>query len=96
MIRTKTQNISEALNLFIKAFNLEHKLKEVQLINSWESVTGKMVAKATKSIYIKDKVLYLSISSSIIRNELIMIREGLIQRLNDNAGEEVITGIVIR
>ena len=65
-------------------------------MNSWEEVTGKFIASKTKNMYIKNKVLYVNIESSVIRNELILLREGLINRLNDKCKQEVITGIVIR
>ncbi|OFX28338.1 MAG: hypothetical protein A2033_05955 [Bacteroidetes bacterium GWA2_31_9] len=96
MRRSNTQPISAILKLVFSDLNIEKKLKEVELMNSWEEVTGKFIAAKTKNMYIKNKVLYVSIESSVMRNELILLREGLINRLNEKCGQEVITGIVIR
>ena len=44
----------------------------------------------------KDKVLYVSLTSSVLRSELVLCRERLVKSLNDYAGSEVIQDIVIR
>ena len=96
MKRSNTQPISAILKLVFSDLNIEKKLKEVELMNSWAEVTGKFIASKTTNMYIKNKVLYVNIESSVIRNELILLREGLIDKLNRKCGQEVITGIVIR
>lgn len=96
MKRSNTQPISAILKLVFSDLNIEKKLKEVELMNSWAEVTGKFIAAKTTNMYIKNKVLYVNIESSVIRNELILLREGLIDKLNRKCGQEVITGIVIR
>jgi len=75
---------------------MNKKLKEVGLINSWEKVVGKTVARATKNMYIKDQKLFIELSSSVVRNELLMIKEPLINRLNQEAGASIITDIILR
>lgn len=96
MKRSNTQPISAILKLVFSDLNIEKKLKEVELMNSWAEVTGKFIASKTTNMYIKNKILYVNIESSVIRNELILLREGLIDKLNRKCGQEVITGIVIR
>ena len=94
--RTKTRKLQEVINEFLKENNLDYKLKERELISNWEEVTGRMVARATHSLYIKNRTLFVEVRSSVIKNELVMIREGLIKALNTSIGEELITSIVIK
>ncbi len=47
-------------------------------------------------IYIKDHVLFIHLNSSVVRNELLMLREELRKKLNEKAGAEVIREIVLR
>jgi len=96
MRRSRTLSLAEALQDYIKEMNLEGKLNEVGLINSWEDTVGKVVASRTKKLYIKDKVLHVSLNSSVVRNELSMLRQELVNKLNEKAGTEVITDIVFR
>ena len=57
---------------------------------------GKAISSRTTKIYIKDHVLYVHLNSSVVRNELLMLREALREKLNQNAGTEVIKEIVLR
>jgi hypothetical protein len=96
MRRSKTISIAEAVNDYIKEMNLGAKLNEIGVINSWEEIVGKAISSRTSKIYIKDHILFVHLSSSVVRNELLMLRELLKEKLNERAGTEVITDIVLR
>ena len=96
MRRSNTQTIASVIKDYLKEAQIEGKLKEVQVVNSWEELVGKTIARRTNRIYIKNGKLYLHINSSIVKNELLMHREGIIERINTNAGEEIVKEIVIR
>jgi predicted nucleic acid-binding Zn ribbon protein len=96
MRRSKTISLAEAIDDYIKEMNLGGKLSEVTLLNSWEEVVGKAISSRTSSIYIKDGVLFVHLKSSVVRNELFMLREALREKLNSRAGREVIREIVFR
>jgi predicted nucleic acid-binding Zn ribbon protein len=96
MRRSKTISLAEALNDYIKEMNLGEKLNEVSVINSWEETVGKAISSRTTKIYIKDHKLFVHLSSSVVRNELLMLREALREKLNKNAGSEVIKEIILR
>jgi len=96
MRRSKTISLAEAINDYIKEMNLTGKLNETGILNSWEEVVGKAISSRTTKIYIKDKVLFVHLSSSVVRNELLMLREELKNKLNQKAGAEVIRDIVFR
>ncbi len=96
MRRSKTISLAEALQDYIKEMNLEGKLNEVHLIGSWEEIVGKAISSRTSKIYIKDHILYVHLSSSVVRNELLMLRQALMERLNEKAGTEVIKDIVLK
>jgi predicted nucleic acid-binding Zn ribbon protein len=96
MRKSKTISLAEALKDYIKEMNLEGKLTEVGIINSWDEVVGKAISSRTSKIYIKDGVLYVHLSSSVVRNELLMLRQALREKLNEKAGSEVIKEIVLK
>jgi predicted nucleic acid-binding Zn ribbon protein len=96
MRRSKTISLAEALSDYIKEMNLGEKLSEVTVISSWEEIVGKAISSRTTKIYIKDHKLYVHLSSSVVRNELLMLREVLREKLNKNAGSEVIKEIILR
>jgi predicted nucleic acid-binding Zn ribbon protein len=96
MRRSKTISLAEAVNDYIKEMNLGGKLSEIAVINSWEEIVGKAISSRTTKIFIKDHILYVHLNSSVVRNELLMLREALREKLNKNAGREVIIDIVLR
>ena len=96
MRRSKTISLAEAVNDYIKEMNLGEKLSEVGVLNSWEEIVGKAISSRTTRIYIKDHILYVHLSSSVVRNELLMLREALKAKLNEKAGIEVVKDIVLR
>jgi predicted nucleic acid-binding Zn ribbon protein len=96
MRRSKTISLAEALKDFTREMNLDVKLSEVGVINSWEEVVGKAISSRTSKIYIKDHVLYVHLNSSVVRNELLMLRQALKEKLNEKAGSEVVKDIVLR
>jgi len=54
-----------------------------------------VIAARTKKIYIRDGILHIYLTSPVVRNELMMLRESLRSQLNSKAGEEVVREIVI-
>lgn len=96
MQKNNTQKLGDVIQQYIDALDINGKLKEVRLIRSWEEMVGKMIARKTEKIYIKDHKLFVHLNSSIARNELSMLKDSLIHRLNEKAGEEIITDIVLR
>jgi len=96
MRRSKTISIAEAMQDYIREMKIGPKLKEVSILTSWEAMVGKAISSRTSKVYIKDGILYVNLNSSIVRNELMMIREALREKLNNQVGEEIIKEIVLK
>jgi predicted nucleic acid-binding Zn ribbon protein len=96
MRRSQTLNISEIISSLLKDQGLEDKLYENRLMNSWEKVLGKTIARFTRSMYVKDRVLFVQLSSPVVKQEVLMIRDEVVLRLNEKAGKKVIDKIVLR
>ena len=96
MRRSKTITLADAIKDYISEMNLGDKLAETSLINSWEEIVGKVISSRTSKIYVKDNVLHVHLTSSVVRNELMMLRESLRNKLNEKAGKEIIKDIILR
>lgn len=88
--------MAEAISDYIKEMNFGEKLNEASVINSWEEIVGKAISSRTSKIYIKDHILFVHLKSSVVRNELLMLRQALMEKINGKMGEEVIKDIVLR
>lgn len=96
MRRSDTQKIDKIIDAYLRQTGVGKKLKEIELINSWEEVVGISVAKRTNNMYIKNKRLFVYIESSIVKNELMMLKDSLVNALNNKVKERVIEDIVLR
>lgn len=96
MERRKTVHISEIIQEFLKKNNMKGRLDETTITQKWEEVIGKPMAKYTKKVYVSKGVLYVEVTSSVARNELVMNRSVLIERLNEITGSETIKEIIFR
>ncbi len=81
---------------FVEHYRLEKKLNEFTLIEKWEEVVGKMIAKHTTSLHIDKRVLYVEVDSSIVRSELNLIKTAIITRLNAYLKKPMIDKIVLK
>lgn len=84
----------------IQAFVIRNKgtnfLDENKIINKWKDIVGPFIAQYTSSLYIKQGVLYVRITSDALRNELNYSKALLLKNLNGVVGRELLTDIVIQ
>lgn len=88
--------LGDAIRAYLKALGFDKKLKERELINSWEEIMGKSVSDATDRLSIYNEVLFIYLNSSIVRHELQMMKGALIEALNKKVGERIIKNIVLK
>lgn len=97
MIRKEVKSIGEALseyfeeNTFLKTQMAEHRA-----VRAWRDLLGEGVDFYTKNVYFKQGVLYVHLSSSVLRAELLMNKENLIKKLNDYAEMQIVRNIIFR
>jgi predicted nucleic acid-binding Zn ribbon protein len=95
MRRSTEQPLKAAIEEFLDRYHLRDKLSQAKVIQAWEKVVGEMVAKNTSQLHIRNKVLYVKVNTSALRNELLYARTKIMAALNKEAGSEVINDIVL-
>jgi len=85
--------LRELVNQMLRAYGLGDRLDEMSLVKSWEEIVGKMIAKHTTEIYFNRGILYIKLDSAPLRQELAYAKTKLIDRLNDQAGKQMVTDI---
>ncbi|CCZ80865.1 hypothetical protein CE91St19_25740 [Odoribacter laneus] len=92
----KTQKLDELVALVLKQMGLDRKFKECEVSELWPQVVGKLIASKTKNIYMTEGKLFVSFTSSVVKNEILMVKEGIIAALNDRLGEKVVKEMIIK
>jgi len=96
MRRKNTEKLSDILGQVLKQNHLEVKLYETRVMKSWAAVLGDNVMQYTSDIYFSKKKLYVTLSSSVLRQELFLTREQIISSLNKYVGFPVVKEIVFK
>jgi predicted nucleic acid-binding Zn ribbon protein len=94
MGRTNDKTLKEAIDQLLNVYKLRRKFDETSLIAAWPELMGKAVANRTTQIYIRDRKLFIKVNSSVLKNELVMIRSEIIKRMNERAGSVVLDELV--
>jgi len=85
--------LKDAIEAFLKENNLDTRLNETRLIGAWEEVTGKLIARHTNQMYVKNRALFVKVDAAALREELTYQKSKLIKELNKLAGIEAIDDI---
>ena len=96
MKKSDSQKVGGVILQYLREMGLETPLNEHRLIQAWDKVLGAAVSRYTKELRIYNQVLFVTITSAALRNELMMRRTELVARLNAEAGAQVITQIVLK
>lgn len=93
MKRKNTQSLREILDEFTRSQHLDDKLAEHRVINALPLIVGNGIAGYIRSTYFHHGILYVNLNSSVVRNELMLMRTRLIQQLNQEVGNAVVKDI---
>lgn len=96
MNKSNERPLKQVIDSMLDAYKLKSGVNEVRIINEWENAVGTLISQKTDKIFVKRGKLYVYLSSSVIKNELIYAREEIISRLNDALGEKVIDEMIVR
>jgi predicted nucleic acid-binding Zn ribbon protein len=89
------QPVGEAIRELLNSYQLTSKFDEANLINSWERLVGKPIAKRTKKVFIKNKVLFVEFDSPTMRHDFTLHKTHVLELFKKEFGAEIITEIII-
>jgi hypothetical protein len=83
-------DIKKALEYMIESYGLSDKLRETRIKEAYKACMGPYILKNTKSIKFSKHKLTLNIESSVIRNEINMVKTAIIQKINQELRENIV------
>jgi len=85
--------MKEVIDKLLRAYQLQGKMTEMEVLSKWEEMMGKAVALRTTHLSIRDRILYLTLNSSVMRDELQHGKQIIIERVNQQAGFRIIEDV---
>ncbi len=96
MRKRNTETLKEIIGQVLKNNHLDKKLNDKHLIDAWPKILGENIKQYSSDLIIKNRVLYVTLSSSVLRHDLFLSREEIKNSLNREVGAEVIKEIIFR
>ena len=88
------QSVGDAIRSLLNSYNLSSRFDEANLLNSWERLVGKPIAKRTKKLYLKNRVLFVEFDSPTMRHDFEYHKAHVLELFKKEFGDGVITGII--
>lgn len=88
--------LKDVIREFVEVYRLKNKLNHCKLIDKWEEVVGKIIARHTRSLSVNKRTLYVEMDSSIVRNEVYLLKTVILNKLNKEFDQTVIDNIVFK
>jgi hypothetical protein len=96
MEREDAKAIGELLKQFVSQNGISDELNRIQIFQAWDRAVGITAAQATVSKYLKDGILFCTISSSALRSQLYFQLDIIVKRINSEFPSVQIRKIVLK
>ncbi len=87
--------LGDAIKQLLNEYHLKPKFDEANLKASWERLVGKPVAKRTKKLYVRNRVLFIELDSPSMKSDLSFHKNEMIRIINSEFGQDMLKEIVI-
>ncbi len=88
-----TSTIKEAIEAMLDSYKLRGKFDEIKLINSWETMMGKPIARRTEKIFLNKKVLFVKLNSAPLRHELTIAKSKVLEIIHKNFDDSLVNDV---
>ncbi len=93
--RTSTATpLKEAFENMFRRFKLDSKFNEIAVIEAWPDLMGQLTASYTQRLFIKDKKLFVQLSSAPLKQQLFLQRTKIIELISEKVSEGIVNEIV--
>ncbi|MEP1026874.1 MAG: DUF721 domain-containing protein [Crocinitomicaceae bacterium] len=87
--------MKDSVQNFLEAMGIDQKMIEASVLSRWEEIMGGAVQRRTEKKYIKNRILYVELNSSVMRDELMQERTKIVEKINKAAGVDIIDSIYL-
>lgn len=92
--KADTQPLRDSIQDLLKAYRIQGKISQAQVVAGWEKIMGKGIALKTKELYFQERKLFVTLTSAPLKHELVMSKTKVIDLINLELGHDYIKEIV--
>jgi hypothetical protein len=93
--RSEPISLGDGLKGVFSEYKIEEKLSLVEVRNRWSEIMGGAIANKTSSINLHNGVLSISITSSVLKQELSFAKDKIKTHMNLALKKEIIKDVII-
>ena len=94
--RKKINSLEDILKKISKKPKLKKKLDGVEALDQLNTILGKNLQSYITNKYFQNGIIYIHLSSSVLRSELSYQKQGLVESVNQNVGRKIVKDIVLK
>jgi predicted nucleic acid-binding Zn ribbon protein len=89
-------SLGQALEHFISKSRMRNDLRSIQVEEVWERVVGKTISAYTERVQLVNQTLFITTSVAPLKTELLYQKQRIIERVNEEMGEKLVSDVVIQ
>jgi len=89
-------SIGDIIREILSENRLQPGMDEVDVRTAWKEMMGNGVNSYTRNIVFKSGVLYVELTSAVLREELFHGRQHIIRIMNESLGRDIVKDVVLR
>ena len=93
--RHEFQHIGSAIQQLLKEFHIKSRFDEANVVSSWERLVGKPIAKRTKRVFVRDRVIFVELDSPSLKNDLQYHKTQILEIFRREFGADTVGDLVI-
>lgn len=95
IFQMNNNEIKNLLDIFLKKNNLEKGLLDLEVKRAWHELMENGVSNYTTDVSLKNKTLYIKLSSPALKEELSYGKEKLMKLINERFKKKIVQKIVL-
>lgn len=88
-------SLGEAIEAYLQQNNLKEKALIQRIITDWARIMGKPIDENTENIWFKDGVFHIKISHPMWKQELMLARTNIKNKVNEELGAQLVNEVRI-
>jgi hypothetical protein len=89
-------SVGDVLKHFIQDNKLQAGMDQIDVREAWKNLMGNGVNHYTKNVVLRKDILYVELSSAVLREELTHGKSKIVSMINEELKREVIKEVVLR
>jgi predicted nucleic acid-binding Zn ribbon protein len=96
MKQSQPKLIGGAIASVLQQLGMGSRIKQYEVLDAWPHIVGDQIAKVTTAERMESGKLFVHVTRSVWRNELVFLKKALVMKINKEMNQEIVKDIIFR